>query len=245
MKHYVKKMIFVKAGRRLCLALLVACFILFMSSCGGHVSETAPEGTSTPTDEPISLDEIYGMLFSQLDPLLDDAYRCLGDPVLTDIRYGSFTKAGENELLANFRYPSTPGNRDMIVSAIYSLDKSEIITHEIFRAGKVSLYYLPAKSGQTHILFLGASTYQGLTTYRIELFRIDRKKWNEIPLGESVSESVSGYAINDIHYIFTSDMELIIKDNPFSISPIPPDPPITIGTFAWDPGSAEFLSLIP
>jgi len=86
----------VKAGRRLCLALLallVACIILFMSSCGGYVSETAPEGTATPTDEPISLDEIYRTLFSQLASLPEDTYRSPGDPVLTDIRYGSSASA--------------------------------------------------------------------------------------------------------------------------------------------------------
>jgi len=199
--------------------------------------------TTAPTHDDISLDEIYGALFSQLDPLLDDGYRSLGDPELTNIRYGSFAKAGENELIATFRYPSTPGNRDMIVVAIYAQDTSEIITHKIFRAGKVSLYYLPTKSGQTHILFLGTSTYQGLTTYRIELFRIDGEKWTEISLGESVSNSISDYDSNDIHYIFTSDMELILKDNPFSIGPIPPNPPITIGTFEWDSDSASFISV--
>lgn len=187
-KIYVKSV----GTRQLIFLLYAICIVFILSGCSTNQSET------------LTTEDIAKTLISQINPQLDENYDVSQDIELISIRYGSFTQKDANELLAEFRYVSSPhvAGLERTIAAIYSADTLKIISHKVFAADKVSINLLPTESGRKYILYLGESTSQGLTTQVVRVLKINGGTWSETFTDKVLPD-------DGCHYVFTSDSELL------------------------------------
>ncbi|MDR2545932.1 MAG: hypothetical protein LBC96_00275 [Lachnospiraceae bacterium] len=108
---------------------------------------------------------------------------------LKSIIYGSFTNVSEEQILASFHVNAPhAATLDRTIVAIYDSITMKIVSQKTFAADTVCFYVLHGVN--SHILFIGDVTYQGISVYKAELYEILDNQWIvkkiiDEPLGET------------------------------------------------------------
>lgn len=211
-------------GRRTLKVVVTLLAILFSGGCAQRTSPTAsPNNMERALKSQIDLSQEEQFGSDSKDPSLL--------LVLENIQYGSFTKDHSYELLASFRHSSTPPHAaglDRTIAAVYDVSTLKIRNQKTFAADEVSLYFLQGASGRSFILYMGATTYQGITTQVLELWRVDEDHWTSIPVSDQQLDDSYAYAL-------MGDQTLLIIDG---LETTAPD---IIGSLVWDKEAAAFV----
>jgi len=148
-------------------------------------------------------DNIENHLISQINWNLDDYLAYLNPSTdrdiitLKEIKKGNYTNINSNELFITFHVDAVhSAGLDRTIAVIYNANSLELITQKTFVADTVYLHILPSES--THILFIGDVTYQGLSTYKANLFELYGNQWVEKTIDESFEST------ENLYYSFTN-----------------------------------------
>ncbi len=162
--------------------------------------------TGCSTKRPVEFEQISEELMMQIERDQDDYLSAMKDEEMSEfltfhsITYGSFTENGSSELLVLFKVNDVPhvGGLDRTIAAIYDANTYLLKSQKTFVADYVSIQLLTNENQRTNILYIGSVTYQGYTSYSIELFEIEKDRW----LSNAISSET--FAENDA-YAFTDD----------------------------------------
>ena len=104
------------------------------------------------------------------------------DLMLDSIQYGHFSSPSSDELCALFKYTSLvhPEGLDRTLTVIYNAEDLSVVASHEFVADQVQLQFLPAKDGRNYVLYLGAVTYQDISTYDLQLFQVSGSGWEPV-----------------------------------------------------------------
>lgn len=123
-------------------------------------------------------------LLAAAAPLAEEA----GSPralTLDSVRYGSFSSPDAAELCALFKYdaPAHAEGLDRTLAVVCAADDLEVVASIDLMADSVRLAFLPAGDGTQRVLYLGASTYQGITSRTQGLYRVSVGAWEPLESG--------------------------------------------------------------
>lgn len=98
------------------------------------------------------------------------------------IQYGHFSSPSSDELCALFKYTSLihPEGLDRTLAVVYDAEDLSVVASHEFVADQVQLQFLPAKDGRDYVLYLGAVTYQDISTYDLQLFQVSGSGWEPV-----------------------------------------------------------------
>lgn len=98
------------------------------------------------------------------------------------IQYGHFSSPSSDELCALFKYTSLvhPEGLDRTLAVVYDTEDLSVVASHEFVADQVQLQFLPAKDGRNYVLYLGAVTYQDISTYDLQLFQVSGSGWEPV-----------------------------------------------------------------
>ena len=98
------------------------------------------------------------------------------------IQYGHFSSPSSDELCALFKYTSLihPEGLDRTLAVVYDTEDLSVVASHEFVADQVQLQFLPAKDGRDYVLYLGAVTYQDISTYDLQLFQVSGSGWEPV-----------------------------------------------------------------
>lgn len=104
------------------------------------------------------------------------------DFVLDSVQYGHFSSPASDELCALFKYTSLvhPEGLDRTLAVVYDAEDLSVVASHEFVADQVQLQFLPAKDGRDYVLYLGAVTYQDISTYDLQLFQVSGSGWEPV-----------------------------------------------------------------
>lgn len=104
------------------------------------------------------------------------------DFVLDSVQYGHFSSPASDELCALFKYTSLvhPEGLDRTLAVVYDAEDLSVVASHEFIADQVQLQFLPAKDGRDYVLYLGTVTYQGVSTYDLQLFQVSGSGWEPV-----------------------------------------------------------------
>lgn len=106
------------------------------------------------------------------------------DIVIDRIYYGSFSQQDTSEILVlcKFLNMSHTGGLDRTAGIIFSVDSMEVVAYKEFGADEVMIDCLKTDNGESRILFIGTTTYQGVPTQDVQLFAVEDGQWVELPI---------------------------------------------------------------
>ena len=199
------KIVRVKLG----LCFISALILSLLSACG-----TEKHGADV-------LYEFQKQLLDRAAPLIDHAEVDSKDIELDSIQYGSFSSSEAKEICAFFKYqsPKHVGGLDRTLVVIFSTDDLQVVSSHEFAADHVQVKFLPSKENTDYIFYLGATTYQGVPAYDLQLFRINGSMWEPIPTAVPpfhetgryylVDDSILYYCEGDSHeaYVWNREIE--------------------------------------
>ena len=98
------------------------------------------------------------------------------------IQYGHFSSPSSDELCALFKYTSLVHSEglDRTLAVVYDAEDLSVVASHEFVADQVQLQFLPAKDGRDYVLYLGAVTYQDISTYDLQLFQVSGSGWEPV-----------------------------------------------------------------
>ena len=125
------------------------------------------------------------------------------DFVLDSVQYGHFSSPASDELCALFKYMSLihPEGLDRTLAVVYDTEDLSVVASHEFVADQVQLQFLPAKDGRDYVLYLGTVTYQGISTYYLQLFQIGNSAWEpvsaDLPQPDDARPGDCAYSLGD------------------------------------------------
>lgn len=125
------------------------------------------------------------------------------DFVLDSVQYGHFSSPASDELCALFKYTSLvhPEGLDRTLAVVYDTEDLSVVASHEFVADQVQLQFLPAKDGRDYVLYLGTVTYQGISTYYLQLFQIGNSAWEpvsaDLPQPDDARPGDCAYSLGD------------------------------------------------
>jgi hypothetical protein len=167
--------------------------------------------TSCSTMRPVEFEQISDELMQQIDRDQDDYLSAMKDKNISElltfhsITHGSFTESGSSELLVLFKVKDVPhaGGLDRTIAAVYDADTYLLKSQKTFMADHVSIQLLTGENQRKYILYIGSVTYQGYTTYSIELFEIEKDGWHSKAVSsETFTENEAFAFTNDTLQVF-------------------------------------------
>lgn len=102
---------------------------------------------------------------------------------LESIQYGNFSGYGK-EAFAILKITPSPhvGGLDRTLCVVYKADDLSVVASREFLADFVQIRILPTASGKSHVLYLGTTTYQGVSSQDMQLFEIEDNEWKSNPV---------------------------------------------------------------
>lgn len=155
------------------------------------------------------------------------------DIVIEQIFYGSFSQPKAKEVLVICKLLNTPhtGGLDRRACVILEVDTMEAGAYIELGADEALVYKLSMRNGQDRMIFLGQSTYQGLSTQEVMCFSVQDGQWTEMEIGEvkELGEGCFCFRIDDM-LVVTSERKLV---NPSGITAI----------LTWDADTGQFVEI--
>lgn len=201
--------------------LVILCIMVFFLIGCGKVNK---EGALTELNKIVTEKVLEN---SELSDLIRDS-----DIVVDKIYYGAFSEENAEEVLVLCKVLNQPhaGGMDRTMVLVLQTDSLELVTYKEFSADKVIINCIQNDKGQSKVLFLGTTTYQGMAAQDIYLFSIQDKEW----IGESIKDL---YAISEEHFCLIADDKIIVSstENITKSSNI-------ICVLRWNPETEQFLN---
>lgn len=137
--------------------------------------------------KPSDLNEI---VIAQAERVMDVGSYEKGDIYVDSIRYGSFSRPEEAEMLVQCKFRDNPhvAGLDRTLAMVFSCETQEMIACRLFSADEVILRLIPEEKGVSKILFSGRTISQGIVTQYADCFCIRNHEWQKIPLEEAESD---------------------------------------------------------
>lgn len=150
------------------------------------------------------------------------------DIAIDRIYYGHFSQKDADEILVLCKILNTPhvAGLDKTVAVLLKADSLEKTAYKEFNADNVTIDCIRTSIGQSRILFIGTTVYQGLLTQEIQFWGIQDGRWMDIPI-ENLETISAG------NFCFMGDEEIIVS----SIT----DHANIIAIFNWNPDEGKFL----
>ncbi len=144
-------------------------------------------------------------IMDQIDRNLDDylmyePLRPLADLIrLETIMYGSFTSPNASECVAIFKCTDAPHavGLDRTLVVVCTADNLKWISQYSYGADQVSLALLDGSDHQQCFLFIGSSTFQGITATDIQVLQIQEGEWIVINVFEENPQADAVYSYSD------------------------------------------------
>ncbi len=184
------------------LFLFFAALSLLLCSCGGNGAPlpSEPDGPAGPvqpleTGSPVPGD--VGAVLAALDTAADDALAYALDGggsaedmlALSQVFYGSFTRAGAEEALFLFRWKTRPlhgAGYDRTLAAVWDLAEGALLAQRTFRGDRVTVQALPgAEDGRCRVFVLCDTQGAGVWVQTQELLLAGRDGWSAQGLGSA------------------------------------------------------------
>jgi hypothetical protein len=128
--------------------------------------------------KPIDNQVLIEKLDKQSDESIKYVYELSPDNIVVGSIYkGDFTGSGKQELLVIFKLLNTPhaGGLDCSVAAVYDQSTFELISQKTFPSDECNFRILTDNKNRGYLLFSGSSTYQGYTSYKLELWKMGKE----------------------------------------------------------------------
>jgi hypothetical protein len=182
---------------------------------------------------------IEDLLLSQLDWKSDDYLSSLEEGqediiTIKNIHYGNFSSMDKDELLVLFHIAPHLGGRDHTIAAIYDRATLNIKTQKSLYSDRVSIYVLPYINGRDNILYISNTVYQGVPSYRIELYQIQDNEWLTSPISDYDIDNNNVYAVTDntlLHIIEINYDEYMSASYKYKY------------TLYWDSNAGKFIDI--
>ena len=163
--------------------------------------------------------EINNWIIDKVKENAEDTSISRSDIVIDQIYYGSFSQKDANslkeanEILVLCKLQNTPhaGGLDRTAGLLLSADSMEVVAYHEFAADKVIINCFHTNSGENRVLFLGTTTYQGISTQEAQLYAIKDGKWIELP--------ISNVDLDKGYLSFVDDNSLIVTTKEEITSP--------------------------
>ncbi len=153
----------------------------------------------------------------------------LSDVVIDRIYHGSFSPKNASELFILCKIMNVPhaGGLDRTAGIVLSADTLELIAYKEFAADKVEISCLQNSDGINRILFIGTTTYQGISAQEISLLAVEGSQWRDIPIS-ALEDREKEY------FYFMADNQILVATEPVLT------PSALKAVLVWNPDSEEF-----
>lgn len=202
---------------------LVLFMLMFISACGSGISKSS--------DNVDVLSELNNWIIEKVMENYEDGNISASDIVIDRIYFGSFSQDNTSEIFVLCKILNTPhvAGLDKTVGVLLEAGSLEMIAYNEFAADKVVINCIQASDGQSRILVLKTTTYQGISTQEIQLLAIEGSQWVEIPIDalKTMGDESFYYIVDDL-IIVASENELI-------------SPKEIIAVLKWNPETEQFV----
>ncbi len=197
------------------LVFMVTCIFLFVS-CG----KTA--------DDKSTFSEFNEYILQTVMESYEDGNISRKDIVIDRIYCGHFSQKDANEIFVLCKILNTPhvAGLDKTAAVLLEADSLKKIAYKEFNADNVAIDCVQTSIGQSKILFIGTTIYQGIVTQEIQLWGIQDGQWLDIPI-----ENLE--TIPDGCFCFIGDEEIMVS----SVT----DHADIIAILSWYPDTEKFL----
>ena len=197
------------------LVLMVACVFL-LASC------------SKEADDRSAFTEFNEYILETVMESYEDGNISREDIVIDQIYCGHFSQKDVNEIFVLCKILNTPhvAGLDKTVAVLLEADSLKKIAYKEFNADNVTIDCVQTSIGQSKILFIGTTIYQGISAQEIQLWGIQDGQWLDIPI-ENLETLSDGY------FCFMGDGEIIVS----SIA----DHAEIIAILNWNPDMENFF----
>jgi hypothetical protein len=203
--------------------------------------------TNSTSTQPSSLD-FNNKLIANLDKETDETLRYVYDRSRQNIIVGNtyeghFTEKSDDELLVIFKLKGVPhaGGLDCSVAAIYNRKTLNIITQKTFPYDECHFDVLKDNEGRGLLIFSGSTTYQGNSSFMLQLLK-PGIEWEQIlPQENSIFT-------NDGQYKFDllTDGIVRISEPIYKTDDRGEEPEWKTKNFLkWDPASYKMVDFVP
>lgn len=153
------------------------------------------------------------------------------DIAIDQIYYGSFSQENAKEVLVLCKILNQPhvGGLDKTVGLVLEQDSLEVVAYEEFPADKVEIGCFQTKSGKSRVLFIGTSTYQGISGQAALLFDIQGSQWVQVPI-----DALDGF--EGEYFCFMGEDMLVVSSTAQLTSPAR-----VMGILVWDAEAEQFV----
>lgn len=195
---------------------LFTCLLLLATSCQADQTLT------------LGLTDIETRLVQNINTIsteFSETVEAGGEPYVAEVHFSQFTGSPNGDFMALIRFENLPHTAGIgtTVCAIYNEELNPVAACT-FAADTVQLECLPSSSGSDLLLYIGRTTFQGISAQEISLLALEQGEWVERPLGFQVQE-------DDTYYF--SDSELVqIRDG------------TVLHHYAWSATEVCFIELV-
>lgn len=166
-----------------------------------------------------------------LENYMDGDIITASDVAIDKVYYGSFSQENANEILVLCKILNMPhvGGLDKTVGMVLTQDTLDVVAYEEFPADRVEIDCFQMNNGKKRVLFIGTSTYQGISGQTIFLFDIQGSEWVQVPI--DALNSIEGE-----YFCVMGEDKLFVASEAEITSPSE-----IIMVLNWDAQAGEFL----
>lgn len=207
----------------LTISVLMLFLLMFISACG----------ISKSGDNADMLSELNDRIMEKVIENYEDGNISASDIVIDRIYFGSFSQDNVSEIFVLCKILNTPhaAGLDKTVGILLEAGSLEMAAYKEFAADKVVINCIQASDGQSRILVLKTTTYQGISTQEIQLLAIEGSQWVEIPI-----DALKTMGDEAFYYIDIGDDLIIVTSENKLISPEE-----IVAVLKWNPETEQFV----
>lgn len=205
------------------ISVLVLLILMFISACG----------ISKSSDNVDMLSELNDWMIEKVIENYEDGNISASDIVIDRIYFGSFSQDNVSEIFVLCKILNTPhaAGLDKTVGILLEAGSLEMVAYKEFAADKVVINSIQASDGQSRILVLKTTTYQGISAQEIQLLAIEGSQWAEIPI-----DALRTMGEESSYHIDIGDDLIIVTSENQSISPKE-----FVAVLKWNPETEQFV----
>ena len=187
-------------------------------------------GCGKASDSRNSFSELSEYIVEKVMKNYEDGNINQEDIMIDQIYYGHFSRKDVNEIFVLCKILNTPhvAGLDKTVAVLLKADSLEQIAYREFNADNIEIDCMPTSTGQSKILYIGTTTYQGISTQEIQLLNIQDNQWIDTPI-----EGLKN--LEEEYFCFMGNRAIIVS----SLDQIT-NPADIIAVLKWNPDTEQF-----
>lgn len=194
-------------------------FILLLTGCG----ETS--------DNRNSFSELSEYIVEKVMENCEDENINQEDVVIEQIYHSHFSSKDVEEIFVLCKILNAPhvAGLDKTVALLLEDDSLEQIAYREFNADNVEIDYIPTSNGKNKILYIGTTTYQGISTQEIQLLDVQNNEWIDTPIEGLQTLEGEYFCFMENSTIIVSSLDRITS------------PANVIAVLNWNPNTEQFI----